>query len=161
MKPKRLTVHQIWNRGYNFMSAVCFVLCWSGVSCVTNHSCVSGVSLICFRSLPPSYLTHFSPLCTAYFHAVAQLAAHSPLLLGNFRKAILVHCLGLDWSGPRECGRGVCVCVWSTKTERKAVWEGESMLESCLTLMTHVVEETCLGFVDPWSSCLSVGDLHW
>lgn len=136
-----------------------FVLCWSGVSCVTNHFCVSGVSLIFFCSLPPSYLTHFSPLCTTYFHAVSQLAARSPLLLGNFRKAILVHCLGLDWSGPRECGRGVC--VWSTKTERKAVWEGESMLESCLTLMTHVVEETCLGFVDPWSSCLSVGDLHW
>lgn len=102
-----------------------FVLCWSGVSCVTNHFCVSGVSLIFFRSLPPSYLTHFSPLCTTYFHAVSQLAARSPLLLGNFRKAILVHCLGLDWSGPRECGRGVCVCMVYKDGEEGCVrgWE--------------------------------------
>lgn len=59
MKPKRLTVHQIWNRGYNFMSAVCFVLIWCFL-CDKSFLCVW--SFFDFLSFSPSLI--FNTLLT-------------------------------------------------------------------------------------------------
>ena len=66
------------------------------------------------RSLPASHFTHTrththtSPPCMPYYHAATQLGTRSLLLLGNFRRAILVHCLGLGLKCVCMC---VCMCV--------------------------------------------------
>ena len=143
-----------------------------------NVSSLLHADAVCIscRSIPASHFcTLFSPLCTPYYHApLAWLGAHSPLLLGNFRRAILVHCLDLDRNGVREC---VCVsgcgCVGWTETERECVCKGGRVGERDWEYVWGLFglfllwdndprgEGDLFGILDPGSSCLSIWNLHW
>lgn len=84
---------------FNFSTLVCAELvCHASF---LRYCSVSGFlsAFLDVLFLPHTLYTHTHTHLAPYYHAAAQLGACFMLLLGNFRRAILVHCLGLDWGG--------------------------------------------------------------